>query len=133
MSKTATNVSVNGKNKHANMPTSKPALRARVYTEKDVLLMKEICSLRDAGLCLRDIRKIIGHKASHQEAILRKRLHGINAEIQRLREHFGIRVARTDRFADQLLLDQGPQHVLEREVLVVMVDRELHGAIKHDF
>lgn len=58
----------------------------RVYTEKDLLLMREISCLRNAGLCLRDIRKILGHQSSYREGILRKRLEGLNGEIRRLRE-----------------------------------------------
>ena len=58
----------------------------RGYTEKDLLLMKEIVCLRSAGLCLRDIRKILGRKATHRQEVLRKRLSGINDDIRRLRE-----------------------------------------------
>jgi len=58
----------------------------RVYTEKDVLLLKEITCLRNTGLSLKDIRGILGRKVSRREGIFRKRLYGINGEIHRLRE-----------------------------------------------
>jgi DNA-binding transcriptional MerR regulator len=67
-------------------PRGRSSAGYRVYTEKDLLLMKEISCLRNAGLCLRDIQKTLGHKSSHREGVLRKRLEGLNGDIRRLRE-----------------------------------------------
>lgn len=67
-------------------PRIRSAAGYRVYTEKDVKLMKEIAILRKAGLRLRDIRKITGRGSSRREVILRARLEGLNDDIHRLRE-----------------------------------------------
>lgn len=67
-------------------PKVRSAAGYRMYSEQDLLLMKEISCLRNAGLCLRDIRKILGRRSSHREGILRKRLEGLNGDIHRLRE-----------------------------------------------
>jgi len=58
----------------------------RVYSERDCLLMDEISRLRNAGIPLREIRKLISGGSSRRAEILRMRLRAINEEISHLRK-----------------------------------------------
>lgn len=66
-------------------PTGRTGAGYRVYSERNCALMEEIARLRNAGVPLREIRKLVGGGASRRAEILRLRLNAINEEIGRLR------------------------------------------------
>jgi DNA-binding transcriptional MerR regulator len=59
----------------------------RVYSEKDLDRLRQICNYRDAGVTLADIRSILDAPKSDAAAVLRRRLTELSAGIERLREH----------------------------------------------
>jgi DNA-binding transcriptional MerR regulator len=59
----------------------------RVYSEKDLERLRQICTYRDAGLTLADIRSILDAPRSDAASVLRRRLTELSAGIERLREH----------------------------------------------
>ncbi len=66
-------------------PQERSGADYRIYTEKDVRLMEEICRLRNAGVPLRTIKNMLSGGTSRRAEILRRRLGDINDEINRLR------------------------------------------------
>ena len=59
----------------------------RVYSETDLERLRQICTYRDAGLTLADIRSILDAPGSDAASVLRRRLTELSAGIERLREH----------------------------------------------
>jgi DNA-binding transcriptional MerR regulator len=59
----------------------------RVYTEKDLGRLHQICIYRDAGLKLTDIRSILDAPRNDASAILRRRFVELSEGIERLRGH----------------------------------------------
>src|SRR5580704_943656 len=59
----------------------------RLYSEKDLERLRQICSYRDAGLNLGDIRSILDQPLNRAAGVLERRLVELAAEIARLREH----------------------------------------------
>ena len=59
----------------------------RVYSEKDLDRLRQICTYRDAGLALADIRSILDASGGNAAAVLRRRLTEISEGIERMREH----------------------------------------------
>ena len=59
----------------------------RVYSEKDLERLRQICTYRDAGLTLADIRSILDAPGSDAAGVLRRRLTELSAGIERLREN----------------------------------------------
>jgi DNA-binding transcriptional MerR regulator len=59
----------------------------RVYSEKDLERLRQICTYRDAGLTLADIRSILDAPGSDAATVLRRRLTELSAGIERLRQH----------------------------------------------
>jgi len=59
----------------------------RVYGEKDLDRLRQICIYRDAGLALADIRAVLDAPASDAGAVLRRRMVELNIGIERMREH----------------------------------------------
>jgi len=59
----------------------------RVYSEKDLERLRQICTYRDAGLTLADIRSILDAPGSDAASVLRRRLTELSAGIEHLREH----------------------------------------------
>jgi MerR family transcriptional regulator, thiopeptide resistance regulator len=66
-------------------PQERSGADYRIYTEKDYRRMEEIARLRNAGVSLQAIKKLIGGGSSQRGEILRRRLADINDEISRLR------------------------------------------------
>lgn len=58
----------------------------RIYSERDYLLMEEISRLRNAGIPLKAIKKLVGGGSSRRTEILHRRLNDINDEISHLRQ-----------------------------------------------
>ena len=59
----------------------------RVYSEKDLDRLRQICTYRDAGLALADIRSILDASGGNAAAVLRRRLTELSEGIERMREH----------------------------------------------
>jgi DNA-binding transcriptional MerR regulator len=59
----------------------------RVYSEKELERLHQICTYRDAGLTLADIRSILAAPGSDAAGVLRRRLTELSAGIERLREN----------------------------------------------
>jgi DNA-binding transcriptional MerR regulator len=59
----------------------------RVYGEKDLDRLRQICTYRDAGLTLADIRSMLDAPCSDAAAVLQRRLKELSAGMERLREH----------------------------------------------
>ncbi len=66
-------------------PRERSGADYRIYTERDNQRMEEISRLRNAGVSLRAIQKLVGGGSSQRMEILRRRLTDINDEISRLR------------------------------------------------
>jgi len=73
----------------------------RVYSEKDLDRLRQICIYREAGLTLNDIRVLLDSRGNDASAVLRRRFIEIGAGINRLREHQRA-IARLLRGTDQL-------------------------------
>jgi DNA-binding transcriptional MerR regulator len=73
----------------------------RVYTEKDLGRLRQICIYRDAGLKLTDIRSILDTPRNDASAILRRRFVELSQGIERLRDHQRA-IARLLKTTDQL-------------------------------
>src|SRR5882672_11395337 len=69
----------------------KPARRGtgnyRVYGERDLARLRQLCVYRDAGLKLGDIRSLLDSPASDAALVLERRLVELEGEIGKLREH----------------------------------------------
>ena len=59
----------------------------RVYGEKDLERLRQVCVYRDAGLKLVDIRGILDEPHSDAASVLERRLVEIEEEIVRMRDH----------------------------------------------
>ena len=68
-----------------------PAIRSgsnyRVYGDRELRILRQICAYRAAGLTLEDIRRILYEPGSEFAAILQRRLLKLGEEIEQLREH----------------------------------------------
>ena len=71
-------------------PRERSGAGYRIYSGQDYLLMEEISRLRNAGIPLKTINRLVGGGASPRTETLRRRLKDINHEISRLRQqqHF---------------------------------------------
>src|SRR5689334_4197088 len=59
----------------------------RVYGDRELRRLRQLCVYRDMGLKLGDIRPLLDKPESDAAAVLQRRLVEIEGEIQRLREH----------------------------------------------
>jgi MerR family transcriptional regulator, thiopeptide resistance regulator len=66
-------------------PSGRTGANYRVYTEADAERLARICSFREAGLSLEQIRNALGAKRDTVAGILAARLEQIGAEMSRLR------------------------------------------------
>jgi DNA-binding transcriptional MerR regulator len=80
-------------------PSGRSTGNYRVYRDRDLLRLRQVCMYRDAGLKLADIRGILDQPGGSAAAVLERRLAEIEAEIGRMREH--------QRTIVQLLKDTG--------------------------
>lgn len=69
----------------------KPAVRSagnyRCYSEKDLTRLQQICTYRNAGLKLEDVRALLDGRRSDAGSVLQRRLVELNGEIETLRGH----------------------------------------------
>jgi DNA-binding transcriptional MerR regulator len=66
-------------------PSGRAGGNYRAYSPKDVDRLRHICTLREAGLPLREISRVIDLPASVLTRALEQRLDELNGEIERLR------------------------------------------------
>jgi MerR family transcriptional regulator, thiopeptide resistance regulator len=60
----------------------------RLYGDKHLSCLRQICSYRSAGLKLADVRALLGEpKRAEAAAVLARRLTEIGVEIERLKDH----------------------------------------------
>src|SRR5262245_33876053 len=59
----------------------------RVYGERELARLRQVCVYRDAGLKLADIRSILDEPQTDAASVLERRLVEIEDEIGRLRDH----------------------------------------------
>ncbi len=67
--------------------SARSAANYRRYSEKDAARLRQICTYRDAGLKLADIRALLDRPETDPSSVLKRRLVELNAEIERLRDH----------------------------------------------
>ena len=68
-------------------PARRSAGNYRVYGEKDLVRLRQICIYRGAGLKLADIRSILDAARGDAAGVLQRRLVELSAEIEKLRDH----------------------------------------------
>jgi DNA-binding transcriptional MerR regulator len=68
-------------------PPRRSAGNYRVYGEKDLERLRQICIYRDAGLPLTDIRAVLDARSSDAASVLRRRMVELGVEIERMRDH----------------------------------------------
>src|SRR5690242_16883437 len=68
-------------------PVRRSAGNYRLYGDRDLERLRQVCFYRDAGLKLGDIRSILDSPRGGAAAVLRRRFAELGGEIERLREH----------------------------------------------
>ena len=68
-------------------PVRRSAANYRLYSERDLERLRQVCLYRNAGLKLGDIRSILDRPHGDAASVLQRRLVELGAEIERLREH----------------------------------------------
>jgi DNA-binding transcriptional MerR regulator len=68
-------------------PVRRSAGNYRLYGEKDLERLRQVCHYRNAGLKLSDIRSILERAHGDAAAVLQRRFVELGAEIEKLREH----------------------------------------------
>jgi DNA-binding transcriptional MerR regulator len=59
----------------------------RVYASQDLDRLRQICTFRDAGLTLGDIRSLLNAPRNDAQSVLERRMVDIGQAIERMREH----------------------------------------------
>ncbi len=80
-------------------PCGRSANGYRQYSDSDVRRLEQICTLRNAGLALADIQRVLAAPGNGLTAALEDRLEQLNGEIERLRnqQRFILGLLQTDR------------------------------------
>lgn len=68
-------------------PATRSAANYREYSEKDLQRLQLICTYRNSGLKLADIRMIFDADKGEAAAVLKRRLAELGREMEALREH----------------------------------------------
>ena len=68
-------------------PVRRSAGNYRLYGERDLERLRQVCLYRNAGLKLSDIRSILDRPHGDAALVLQRRLIELGGEIERLREH----------------------------------------------
>jgi DNA-binding transcriptional MerR regulator len=91
-------------------PSQRTRANYRLYSEKDVQRLEQICVYRDAGIPLGDIGRILaGAGRSQRVAVLEKRLLELNADISVLRgqQHLIVQILRRGKLRKRLGIMDG--------------------------
>jgi DNA-binding transcriptional MerR regulator len=67
--------------------SSRSPANYRRYSDHDAARLRQICTYRDAGLKLADIRAILDRTGNDVSSVLERRLAELNQDIERLRDH----------------------------------------------
>jgi MerR family transcriptional regulator, thiopeptide resistance regulator len=73
----------------------------RLYGERDLQRLRQICLYRDAGLTLKDVQAVVDQANGEAAGVLKRRLTELATEIERLRDHQRA-IARLLKDTDQL-------------------------------
>ena len=68
-------------------PVRRSAGNYRLYGDRDLERLRQVCLYRSAGLKLSDIRSILDRPYGDAASVLQRRLVELGGEIERLREH----------------------------------------------
>ena len=68
-------------------PVRRSAGNYRLYGDRDLERLRQVCLYRSAGLKLSDIRSILDRPHGDAASVLQRRLVELGGEIERLREH----------------------------------------------
>src|SRR4051812_2619282 len=68
-------------------PVRRSAGNYRLYGERDLERLRQVCLYRNAGLKLSDIRSILDRSHGDAASVLQRRFVELGEEIERLREH----------------------------------------------
>ena len=68
-------------------PVRRSAGNYRLYSDRDVERLRQVCVYRNAGLKLSDIRSILDRPKGDAASVLQRRFIELAGEIERLREH----------------------------------------------
>ena len=68
-------------------PVRRSAGNYRLYGDRDLERLRQVCLYRNAGLKLSDIRSILDRSHGDAASVLQRRLVELGGEIERLREH----------------------------------------------
>ena len=68
-------------------PVRRSAGNYRLYGDKDLERLRQVCFYREAGLKLDDIRSILDRAHGDAAAVLQRRFVELGTEIERLRDH----------------------------------------------
>ncbi len=91
-------------------PSQRTRANYRLYSEKDVQRLEQICVYRDAGIPLGDIGRILaGGGRSERVAVLEKRLLELNADISVLRgqQHLIVQILKRGKLRKRLGIMDG--------------------------
>jgi DNA-binding transcriptional MerR regulator len=68
-------------------PAHRTSANYRLYGEKEVRVLEQVCLYRSVGLSVSSIRAMLSNPEPDAAALLRRRLQEIDSDINRLREH----------------------------------------------
>src|SRR5579871_124005 len=68
-------------------PSRRSAGNYRMYSDRDLARLREVCAYRASGLKLSDIRSILDRPAGEAAGVLHRRLLEIASEVETLRDH----------------------------------------------
>lgn len=68
-------------------PARRSAANYRLYGEKEVHTLEQVCLYRSVGISVRDIRLMLAAPQSHAVSLLKRRLQELDSEIGQLRSH----------------------------------------------
>ncbi len=68
-------------------PAHRSTAKYRLYGEKEIEVLRQICLYRSVGLSVRDVRQLLAGSEGAAAAVLNRRLVELEAEIGELRRH----------------------------------------------
>lgn len=86
--------------------TGRTAANYRAYTQDDLKRLEQICTYRQAGLSLEDIKNILDSPENINISILEKQLDNLNEEIKKLRhqQYAIVEILKNDQLLERIRL-----------------------------
>lgn len=122
-------------------PSSRTTGDYRLYSDDDASRLEQICTYRQTGLSLHDIRRVLESPETALASVLEKRLEDLNEEIVRLRgqQHFIIGLLKNTSLFDRIAVMNKETWVSllvasgfsEEDMLRWHVEFERHSPEKH--